>query len=134
MLKESNTPFTNANDKVDLDTGEPGYGSQIQGPWNPARNGRLADLIVEHSEVHTGCRSPLMWQVQHGVDTDITRCRELLTTNSVTLASSIALADLASGDAICVRTDEGLVALVKIVRIATSYPTTLTIDTIVDSG
>jgi hypothetical protein len=132
VLKESNTPFTNANDKVDFDTGEPGHGPQRQGSWNPARDGRLADLIIEHSELHTGCRSPQMLLTDRRRATDVAGCRSLLTSRAEDLTSSLLLSDLGPGDTVCVRTDEGLVALVKIFQLVTTYPTTLTIDTVVD--
>lgn len=132
VLKESNTPFTNANDKVDFDTGEPGHGPQLQGSWNPARDGRLADLVLEHSELHTGCRSPLMLRAgQDSRSIDISKCRELLTAGARDLTSSILLSDVAQGDMICMRTDEGLVVLIEVIQLVTSYPTTLTIDTTV---
>jgi hypothetical protein len=130
VLKESNVPLTSTNDKVDLDTGEPGYGSMPQGAWNPDRGGRLADLIVEHDEVHTACRTPQMYLMTQGdVDAGVKACRRAV--KSEVLSSSIRLAELAEGSVMCVRTDEGLVARVEIQYLKTTYPTTLTIRTIV---
>ncbi len=130
VLKESNVPLTSTNDKVDLDTGEPGYGSMPQGAWNPDRGGRLADLIVEHDEIHTACRTPQLYLMgQEDAVRGVKACRR--TVKSEALSSSIRLAELTEGSVICVRTDEGLVARIKIQFLKTIYPTTLTIDTIV---
>jgi hypothetical protein len=131
VLKESNTPLTNANDKVDLDTGEPGHGSMPQGAWNPDRGGRLADLIVERDEIHTACRIPQIYLMkQRDTVMGVKACRRAL--KSETLSTSVRLEVLAEGSVICVRTDEGLVARVEIQYLKTTYPTTLTIGTIVD--
>ncbi len=129
-LKESNFVTTSKNDKVDLDTGEPGYGSMPQGAWNPDSGGRLADLIVEHDEVHTACRTPQMYLMTQGdADAGVKACRRAV--KSEVLSSSIRLAELTEGSVICVRTDEGLVARVEIQYLKTTYPTTLTITAIV---
>lgn len=133
ILKESNSPLTNANDKVDLDTGEPGHGPQLQGPWSPARAGRLADLVVEHTEVHSGCRSPLMLLAREGTAPTVAACRAALAARPGALTGSIPFSELEKGSVICMQTDEGLIAAVKVVRLlTTTYPTTLTIDTVVD--
>lgn len=131
VLKESNLTFTNMLDKVDLDTGHPGHGSQLQGDWNPARDGRLADLIVERSDVHTACQTASLLLAGRGAETNVDGCRAALAGGS-TLTNSIKLADLAEGDVICAKTDEGLIAHIEIASVRTSYPASVTIETIVD--
>jgi hypothetical protein len=126
-IKESNLPLTSANDKVDLDTGKPGRGPQTQTEISPDRDGRMADLIVERTEIHTGCLDPLMKHLTQQTS-DVATCRTVLAAAQPPFTSSISLADLSTGHSICMKTDEGLVALVRITRVSRSYPATVSFE------
>lgn len=105
VLKESNITFTNDKDKVDLDTGKPGHGPQLQES--------LMRLLPRKEQI------------------GISACRGSLSRNPAGLTGTLSLSDLAEGDAICMKTDEGLIALVEIVELKTTYPTMMTIETVV---
>jgi len=126
VLKESDV-----SDKVDLDTGNPGHGAQVHGPWDAARDGRLADLIVERDEIRTACGTASLLLAYRGGDVTPDGCRTALAEASA-LTNSIKVIDLAVGDLICATTDEGLVAHIEVTGLQTAYPTTVTIAATVD--
>lgn len=102
---------SNDEDKVDLDTGEPGYGSSsiLVGE---AREGGPAELILENDQVHTGHDAVDYALVadpapSHGA------CAEALA-DGANLTQGIDLDDLRVGSAFCVRTNDGNIARVQV--------------------
>ncbi|MFI9560921.1 hypothetical protein [Nonomuraea endophytica] len=103
-------------DKIDLDTGERGYGkiSQDTGiDLQPDAGGRT-DLVIEESEVHTFADSDRnLAPLTKGEQGDYGACAGALADDS-RRAARISLRELREGARLCVRTDEKRVALVTV--------------------
>ncbi|MGK5532361.1 hypothetical protein [Streptomyces sp. URMC 129] len=123
VLKESNNPFTSDNDKLDIDTGLPGHGSQPQIRPNA---GGLADLIMEPERLHTPDDEPRL-MLTTGSPTDLAACDAALSATPANARGSIPHHELTSGAVLCVRTDLGLTATVEIQDFTPAYPASLTI-------
>ncbi|ROP41955.1 hypothetical protein EDD40_7441 [Saccharothrix texasensis] len=109
-LKPSSDVRTNDIDKIDLDTGCPGWGPTSI-PVGRKRCGELADLIVEDYGVHAPNDQPLLTPVD-GLAT-YTSCRDR--TDGV---GTILLEDLHEGAQLCVWTDKRNIAAVHINSVA----------------
>ncbi|MFE2752268.1 hypothetical protein ACFXGA_09725 [Actinosynnema sp. NPDC059335] len=105
-LTPSSDPRTNDQDKIDLDTGCPGWGTTSV-PIGRKRCGELADLIVETYGLHAPNDAPLLSLVS-GPAT-LTSCRD-----RVDGVGTIQLEDLADGAELCVRTDKHNIAAVHV--------------------
>lgn len=105
-LKPSSDVRTNDIDKIDLDTGCPGWGPTSI-PVGRKRCGELADLIVEPYGLHAPNDQPLLAPVD-GLATH-TSCRDR--TDGV---GTILLEDLHDGAQLCVWTDKHSIAAVHI--------------------
>jgi len=124
-LKVSNNPLTSDKDKIDLDTGCPGRGSQ---PQLVNHCGRLADLILDPERLHTVDNDPRMLFIPAGASENPADCRRALDSEPDPRSGSIDLGRLVKGSAICMKTDEGNIAYASIVELHTGYPATLIID------
>ena len=112
-LTPSSDPLTNIGDKVDLDTGCPGWGPTGVRVGR-SRCGELADLIVEEHELHAPEHAPRLVLLDSGRKASEVTCREQTTT----AVGAVRLADLTTGSALCVRTDKGDIATVHVDGVA----------------
>jgi len=113
--------FCPKDDKLDLDSGQPGYGGQTQlGDYlkRCRTEGGLAELILERSELHTPDNSLLYRVMRDGRPASYDDCRKALD-NPSELRSKLSVGELAAGTGICVRTDEGNVAFMRVHRVGT---------------
>jgi len=118
----SSDGFCPTEDKIDLDSGQPGHGSQPQlgeydtlpeGIQDKCRHeGGLAELILEDDELHGPDGRPTLVLVDGG-HADFAACRTAVDQTPQS-TSRVALSAIAAGDRLCVRTDIGNVALVEI--------------------
>lgn len=122
-LRPSSETRTNDQDKVDLDTGCPGWGS-MDILIGPQRCGEKAELILEEDTLHTPDNATPIVQPSGGTRANQAACRELLSKSGG--PGEIPLSDLADGAELCVRTDKGRIAAVHVVSL-TGSPV-LTID------
>jgi hypothetical protein len=102
-------------DKLDIDTGEPGHGSQVQIPGNENPGG-LAELILEPERLHTPDDEPRYLRVPDGTAVDPAACEARIASDADGMVGTIELTELAQGHTLCVRTDEGLTAVVEVVE------------------
>jgi hypothetical protein len=113
--------FCPKGDKLDLDSGRPGYGGQTQlGDYleRCRTEGGLAELILERSELHTPDNSRLYRVMRDGRASSYDDCQKSLADPSE-LRAKLSLRELAVGAGICVRTDEGNIAFMRIREIGT---------------
>lgn len=103
-------------DKIDLDTGERGYGQVVEqwGVDSQPDNGRRTDVIIEETEIHAfsdGARVLALLSGDGGGEYHA--CLNALADDS-RRATRIPLRDLDRGSRLCVETDEERVALITI--------------------
>lgn len=121
-LKESNNPLTSGNDKLDIDTGLPGRGSQPQLRQNP---GGLADVILEPERFHTPDEEPRLLMMPRSA-AGPEDCQAAMSERSADMRGSIPNDELVEGAKLCVRTDLGATALIDVQEFTPGYPATLT--------
>lgn len=108
-LEVSTSINTNDKDKVDLDTACPGRGpTPIQ--VGPSRCGENADLILDDTELITWKRLPNL--ALSTTDPTPDSCRRLLSSSDA--RGSVDVDTLATGSALCVLTDKGSIAVVRV--------------------
>ncbi len=101
---------TNDQDKVDLDTGCPGHGpTTLQ--VGPTRCGEKADLILSDNELLTWERQPRLVPIS-GDELTYAACRKSL--DPLLAFGSVAVDELRKGSGLCVSTDKGAIAAVRI--------------------
>jgi hypothetical protein len=130
VLRPSSFVDTNDQDKVDFDTGCPGWG-EMYPHIGPPRCGGLADLIIDPDSLHTAGDRPDIIVLPPGVTGTYSSCRDLLTATPSTGVNSIPASNLHDGDRFCVETDYGHTAIVHIDNIAkddNGQVTSVTID------
>lgn len=130
VLQPSSDPFTNTQDKIDLDTGCPGWGDMYP-HIGPSRCGGLADLIVEQNKLHDANGQPNIIVMPPGVAGTYLSCRALLEATPKNGVNSIQVSSLRDGEMLCVRTDIGNTAVVRLDKVTTNGAgqlTALTID------
>ncbi len=130
VLRPSSSPFTNDEDKVDLDTGCPGWGD-IYPHLGPFRCGHLADLIIDPDSLHTADGQPNIIAVPQGIIGAYSSCRALLTATPNSGVNSIQSSSLWGGEVLCVKTNIGNTALVHLDKVTTDdtgQVTSVTID------
>jgi hypothetical protein len=110
-LTPSSSIFTNDQDKVDLDTACPGHGP-TKPQVGPDRCGENADLILDAGELLTWERSPRMALLPAGTRASQTTCRKQITQGD--MVGSVEVEALKSDSELCVKTDKGSVAVVRI--------------------
>jgi hypothetical protein len=112
QLVPSSNPLSNHEDKVDLDTGCPGWGpTSVRVGRN--RCGDVADLIIEAAELHSPNYTPTLALLGGATAATYETCRDSISSGLGTLGS-IPLGDLAIGAELCVATDKGNVAAVRV--------------------
>lgn len=114
-LAPSSSVFTNDQDKVDLDTGCPGHGP-TRPQLGPARCGENADLILDSGELLTWERMPRIALLPADRPASHTTCRQSAAEGN--LAGSIEVNRLEAGSGLCVLTDKGNIAAVRIESLA----------------
>lgn len=114
VLRPSTSVFKNHLDKIDLDTGEPGRGGTgvLIGY---AREGRLADIIVNPRRISSAKGGAAYAKAGHGREAGYEECRSALG-NEAARSTVIAPRDLRKGDQLCVGTDEGRIAVVRVLE------------------
>ncbi|MGM1063030.1 hypothetical protein [Saccharothrix sp. Mg75] len=105
-LTPSSSPLTNHADKIDLDTGCPGWGPTGLRAGR-SRCGDVADLIVETYGVHAPEDAPRLSVVDGGASYPVCRGR----TDGV---GTVRLSDLRAGTELCVSTDKDNLAAVRV--------------------
>jgi hypothetical protein len=111
--------FCPKDDKLDLDSGQPGHGGQAQlGDYveRCRTEGGLAELILERSELHTPDNSRLYKVMRDASTASFDDCNKALG-NPAELRARLSLAELSAGAGVCVQTDEGNIALMRVHRI-----------------
>lgn len=114
--------FCPKDDKLDLDSGQPGYGGQTQlGDYvkKCRTEGGLAELILERSELHTPDNSRLYRVLPDERVASYDDCQKVLA-SLPELRARLSLGELTVGTGICVRTDEGNVAFIRVHRVGTA--------------
>jgi len=113
---ESAGGFCPTSDKIDLDSGQPGYGGQPQlgDVLDECRTeGGLAELILEEAELHSPNNSQVFVQLDRGTPAGYQQCRAALD-GQPDVRSRLPLASLAVDDQVCVLTDRRNIVLVNI--------------------
>lgn len=103
-------------DKIDLDTGERGYGQVVEqwGVDSQPDNGRRTDVIIEETEIHAFSGGDRVLALLSGDGGgEYYACLNALADDSRRTAR-IPLRDLNRGSRLCVETDEERVALITI--------------------
>jgi hypothetical protein len=113
VLRRSESPLTNDEDKVDLDTGCPGWGD-MHPHIGPSRCGETADLILDQEGIHSADDRPRFVELDHDSAGDYTTCRAGLTANPARSLSQLEVTTLRADERICTRTDMDNIALVTI--------------------
>jgi hypothetical protein len=116
VLRPSSSVDTNDKDKVDLDTGCPGWGEMFP-HIGPRRCGGLADLVVEPDAIHTADDQPAIVVLPPGVEGTYLSCHSRLTSEPNASVSSLPASGLKDGEAMCIRTDQGNTALVQLDKV-----------------
>lgn len=129
VLRPSSSVLTNDQDKVDLDTGCPGWGDMYP-HIGPSRCGGLADLIIDPDSLHNANGQPDIVSLPPGVTDTYSSCRTLLAATPNNAVNSIQAAGLHDGEVLCVRTDTGSTAVVHLEQVATDEMGQLTSVTI----
>jgi hypothetical protein len=115
QLIPSSNPLTNDADKVDLDTGCPGWGpTSIQ--VGRDRCGEAADLILEPTNLHTYEELPRLALLDRGQEASWAKCQEVVEADTATIGS-VQLSELRPGSELCVSTDKDHIAAVHVVSI-----------------
>jgi hypothetical protein len=83
----------------------------------PRRCGDLADLIVEPDTIHTADGDPAIAVLPSGVAGSYSSCHSRLSGEASSSVSSLQVSNLEEGEALCVRTDRGNIALVRLDKI-----------------
>lgn len=110
-LTPSSNPLTNDRDKIDLDTGCPGWGPSAT---RVGRNrcGDLADLIAEDYGLHSPDDTPRLAPLAQGEHASYTVCRRKFDNHGG--VGVLRLADLPDGVELCVMTDKDNIAAVRV--------------------
>jgi hypothetical protein len=116
-LVPSSDPFTNHLDKVDLDTGCPGWGP-TGAHVGRNRCGDLADLILETDELHSPRSEPRIVVLRGDAQASYRSCREQLS-NTAALRGTLSVDGLRKGTQLCVRTDQQAIAAVHLEKVMT---------------
>lgn len=130
-LLEPSPPANNDRDKVDLDTGCPGWGP-MRPHVGPPRCGENADLIVESDSIHASEDEQQMIVMQGAAGAD--ECFAALAATPDRRVGRVGLNSLHVGSVLCVRTDKDNLAAVTIDHIAEDGSTTISFDVWDSSG
>jgi hypothetical protein len=112
-LRPSSSITTNDQDKMDADTGCPGWGN-MNPRIGPSRCGENADVIVDERGMRTADGGPHLYRLVTGMDPSLESCVTTLNIVPDPGLPQIDVADLAANDLICIRTDQENIALVRV--------------------
>ncbi|MFC4056101.1 hypothetical protein ACFOY4_40990 [Actinomadura syzygii] len=112
VLRPSTSVFKNHLDKIDLDTGEPGHGG-TEVLIGYRRKGGPAEIILNFHDISNASRVPGFVKIARDQPAGAAECRALLR-NRAARVSRFNNADLGQGDRLCVKTDQGRIALVHV--------------------
>ncbi|MGH3942874.1 MAG: hypothetical protein ACRDTG_30480 [Pseudonocardiaceae bacterium] len=112
VLRPSSSIATNDQDKVDMDTGCPGWGD-MRPRLGPSRCGEQADIIADEEGIHTADGGPHLYTLATDART-FESCVAALNTEPDSGMNQLDVASLKVDDQICVRTDKRNIALIQI--------------------
>ncbi len=118
VLRRSSSIATNDQDKIDLDTGCPGWGG-MHPRIGPSRCGETADVILDQEGVHAADNRPRFVELDHNSGGDFAGCQAALTAKPASSLSQVEVATLRADDRICVQTELDNIALVTIQTVST---------------
>jgi hypothetical protein len=118
VLRRSSSIATNDQDKIDLDTGCPGWGG-MHPRLGPSRCGELAELILDQEGIHTAENRPLLIELEQDSAANYESCIAALGAKPARNLSQIEVDSLQANDRICVETDLENIALVQINDVST---------------
>jgi hypothetical protein len=118
VLRRSSSIWTNDEDKVDLDTGCPGWGD-MHPRLGPSRCGETADLILDQEGIHSADDRPRFIELDHNSAGDYPTCRADLTAKPARSLNQLEVSALSADERICTRTDMDNIALVTIQAVST---------------
>lgn len=118
VLRRSSSIATNDQDKVDLDTGCPGWGG-MHPHLGPSRCGETADLILDQEGIHPADDRPRFIEISHDSPGGYAECRSALAAKPSRSVSQLEATTLRSGERFCVQTDLDHTALVTVDDVST---------------
>lgn len=111
VLRRSSFLDTNDQDKVDVDTGCPGWGG-MSPRVGPSRCGELADIILDQEGIHTAEGRPRLVSLLPGQVGGYQSCQVALAARPSPAVAEIGVRRLQTQREFCVRTDLGNLAAV----------------------
>jgi hypothetical protein len=118
VLRRSSSIATNDQDKVDLDTGCPGWGG-MHPRLGPSRCGETADLILDEEGIHPADGQPRFIELHSDAEGDYATCRSALTAVPSRSLNQLDVTALRSTDRVCVETDKDNIAFVTVYEVST---------------
>jgi hypothetical protein len=118
VLRRSSSIATNNQDKVDLDTGCPGWGG-MHPRFGPSRCGETADLILDQEGIHPADDRPRFIEIGHDSPGGYAECRSALAAKPSRSVNQLEATALRSGERFCAQTDLDNTALVTVDDVAT---------------
>jgi hypothetical protein len=113
ILRVSTFVDTNDEDKVDLDTACPGWGS-MHPRIGPSRCGELADIVLDENGIHTADGGPGFIVVPAGTPSGYQTCVSAFGVQSNQAVNQIEAQDVSVGDQVCIKTDLAAISAVHI--------------------
>lgn len=117
-LRPSSSIATNDQDKVDVDTGCPGWGN-MRPRLGPSRCGEVTEVIADEEGIHTADGGPHLYPLAADAHPSFDSCVAALDAELDTGVNQVDIADLKVDDQICIRTDKRNVALVRVEAVTT---------------
>lgn len=117
LLRRSSFVDTNDQDKVDVDTGCPGWGG-MHPRIGPSRCGELADVILDEEGLHTAEGRPSLVYLPPGRDGGYESCRAAFEKRPDPSVIEVGVGELEAGGGLCIETDQGNLAAVRIDEIS----------------
>jgi hypothetical protein len=124
VLKVSTFVNDNDRDKIDLDTGCPGWGSTAV-RVGPRRCGELADIVLDEDGIHTPDERPRLDVLPPGIAGDYQTCRAALDQEPSPAVNQIDSEQLREGVEICTATDLSAMSHVHVDRVTRTSSGTL---------
>jgi hypothetical protein len=121
VLRVSTFVDTNDEDKIDLDTACPGWGS-MHPRIGPSRCGDLADIVLDENGVHTADGRPRFVVFPAGTPEDYQTCKNAFGAQPNQAVNQIGARDLGAGDQVCVQTDLAAIGAVHIDHVTRDGP------------
>lgn len=107
-------------DKIDLDTGERGYGKIVEetGVDLQPDNGRRTDVIIEETEIHAFSESSRSLAVLDRAEQAGYNACAIALVDDARRVGRIALRDFVTGSRLCVKSDEERIALISVLGVS----------------